>query len=107
MSFHETLAAGRWQTFSLAEQLGNIGSEVSRALNWREKKDEEKSFNALARGLELFDLTLIDPRWRGRLKELARSREVVCDFLVGDNQYGSTPQTLLGYFDAFAIAARR
>lgn len=107
MPFHETLAAGRWQTFSLAEQLGNIGSEVSRALNWRVKQDAEKSFTALARGLELFDLTLDDPRWRGRRKELARSREVVCDFLVGDNAYGSTPKTLLAYFDAFAIAARR
>ncbi len=107
MTFHPDLASGRWQTFSLAEQLGNIGSEVSRALNWREKKDEEKSFNALARGLELFDLTLGDPRWKGRRKELARSREVVCDFLVGDNTYGSTPKMLLAYFDAFAIAARR
>jgi len=107
MPFHKTLAAGRWQTFSLAEQLGNIGSEVSRALNWRAKQDNEKSFNALARGLELFDLTLSDPRWKGRRKELARSREVMCDFLVGDNQYGSTPKTLLAYFDAFAIAVRR
>ncbi len=37
----------------------------------------------------------------------SRAREVVCDFLVGDNQYRSTPELLDAYFVAFAIAARR
>jgi hypothetical protein len=31
---HRDLAAGRWWQLSLAEQLGNIGSEVSRAVRW-------------------------------------------------------------------------
>ena len=34
-------------------------------------------------------------------------REVVCDFLVADNLYGSTPASLDGYFMAFALASRR
>ena len=38
---------------------------------------------------------------------IARTREVVCDFLVGDNLYRSTPELLDAYFLAFAIAARR
>lgn len=46
------------------------------------------------------------PRWRGRLKEIARAREVVCDFLVGDNEYGSTAESLDAYFLPFAMAAR-
>ena len=58
--------------------------------------------------LELLDLTLADPRWKcPRLREIARTREVVCDFLVGDNVYRSTPELLDAYFLAFAIAARR
>lgn len=32
---HAELAAGRWRTVSLMEQLGNIGSEVERAIKWR------------------------------------------------------------------------
>jgi hypothetical protein len=32
---HPSLAAGRWRTFSLMEQLAHVGSEVERALNWR------------------------------------------------------------------------
>jgi hypothetical protein len=31
---HRELAAGRWWELSIAEQLGNIGSEVSRAVRW-------------------------------------------------------------------------
>lgn len=107
MSFHEMLAAGRWQTFSLLEQLGNIGSEVNRALSWREKQDAEKSFTAMARGLELFDLTLDDPRWKNRRKELARAREVICDYFVGTNDYRSSPENLRSYFDAFAARMRK
>ena len=53
-------------------------------------------------------LTLADPRWKGhRLGEIARAREVTCDFLVGDNAFGSTPASLEAYFMHFALAARR
>ena len=34
---HEGLASGGWEKLSLCEQMANIGSEVSRALNWRKK----------------------------------------------------------------------
>lgn len=62
---------------------------------------------ALERCLELFDLTLADERWRGRRKEISRARELVCDFLVGDNVHRSTPGSLDAYFLPFAVTARR
>jgi hypothetical protein len=34
-------------------------------------------------------------------------REVVLDFLVGDNAYGSTADSIDRYFLAYAVAARR
>jgi len=37
---HRDLAAGRWKELGLSEQMGNIGSEVHRALKWREKNPE-------------------------------------------------------------------
>jgi hypothetical protein len=101
-------AAGRWHTLSLAEQLGNIGSEVSRAIRWKGRSDQQAEA-ALFRALDLFDLTLDDPRHRTslpRLRELARSREVVVDFLAGHNHYGTTGPSLQKYFDQFAVAAR-
>ncbi len=106
---HRELTAERWWTFTAAEQLGNIGSEVSRTLKWR-SRNPEIAERAMARALELIDLTLDDPRHRAsvaRLREICRVREVLLDFLVGPNEYNSTEVALQRYFDAFAVAARR
>lgn len=103
--FHKDAANGRWYKFTLAEQLGNIGSEISRAKNWR-GKNEQYFINAVYRGLELFDLTVGDPRWRMRLKEICRAREIFCDIVFGENQYQTTLEDLDQYFTQFAIAAR-
>jgi hypothetical protein len=106
---HAELEAGRWCELTLAEQFGNIGSEVSRAIRWQ-GRNADLARGACYRALELFDLTLADARHRatpGRLREIARAREVVADFLQGPNQYGATAASLQKYFDAFAVAARR
>ncbi|MBI4101256.1 hypothetical protein HY441_02175 [Candidatus Microgenomates bacterium] len=100
---HHSLAAGRWRTQTLLEQLGNIGSEVGRALRGTTTADRQA---ASYRALELFDLTLADPRWRNRGSEIARAREVVCDYLFGNNIYRSTDDDLERYFMRFALAAR-
>jgi len=87
----------------------NVGSEVSRTLKWR-SRNPEIAERAMARALELIDLTLRDPRHRssvGRLRELCRVREVLLDFLVGPNQYGSTEATLAALLRRVAVAARR
>lgn len=105
---HRDLAAGRWWQLSLAEQLGNIGSEISRATRWS-GRNEDLARGALERALELIDLTLDDPRHRrslARLRELARARELVVDFFAGPNEYRSTAEGLQRYFDAYALATR-
>jgi hypothetical protein len=104
---HKDLAAGRWWEMSLYEQLGNVGSEVSRALRWK-TRNPEIAQRAIERALELMDLTLADPRHQrsvASLREIARTREVLVDFLLGSNEYRSTGDSLQRYFDAFAVAA--
>lgn len=103
---HSTLAAGRWQSMSLMEQLGNIGSDVGRATSAKERGNEQRMWSALERALELFDLTIADPRWIRRRREILRAREIVCDFVVGSNSYRSTAEWLDSYFLEFAAAAR-
>ena len=105
MSQHADLSAGRWQTLSLVEQLANVGSDVARARRWQ-TKDPESCEKAFARGLELLDLTICDPRWKGRRKELTRAREVLCDAMLGGKEYGSDLEGLDRYFYPFAVAAR-
>lgn len=72
---HPELTAGRWRSLSLMEQLANTGSEVERALKWAAQGNAEYSASPVDRALELFDLTVADPKNRGRLKELTRLRK--------------------------------
>lgn len=89
----------------LVEQLGNVGSEVGRISRWKAKDPQacEKAFN---RAIELLDLTISDPRWKGRRKELTRVREFLCDAMEGGSCYGSDLAGLDRYFYHFAVAAR-
>lgn len=102
---HQQLAVGGWQKLTLMEQLGNIGSEVSRVARWQ-GKDEKLFQGAVTRALELFDLTLEDPRWKWRQREIARARELFCAAVFGNNEYHTSLQDLVRYFDQFAYAAR-
>jgi len=102
---HQGLAAGGWSRLSLAEQLANVGSEVGRMRSSRDR-DERLATAAFDRALELLDLTLADARWRGRRKEIARARELLCDAALGGAEYGATLEELDRYFLEFALLAR-
>ncbi|MDO8730379.1 MAG: hypothetical protein Q7J69_04255 [Candidatus Omnitrophota bacterium] len=104
---HKELAAGRWHTLSLNEQLAHIGSEVERALNWKTKNNLDYSRRAAERALELSDLSLASPRKFPQLKEIARLREILADYFYGSNQHHSTEASLRKYFAPFTYAARR
>jgi hypothetical protein len=107
--YHKELAAGRWKKLSLAEQMGNIGSEVARAIRGFRKKDEKYFQIAFEKALELFDLTLEDDRWKGaRRKEIARSREVFCTLLIDSSSVKDLDRELDSldeYFLQFGVLA--
>ena len=96
---HTELANGRWFTMTLAQQLGNVGSEYSRAVNSQIRNDQAHFEGASKRYLELLDLTINDPRWSlARKRELLRLREISSqDF----------PEDLQIFFDQFALLARK
>ncbi len=106
---HKELAQGRWAKMSFAEQMANIGSEVSRALNWQKKGRENHSESAFHRALELIDLTvpcLVEQKRWPALKELLRVREALVDYFYGENTFGSSEILWRKYFDYFAYIAR-
>ena len=104
---HTSLVQGRWFTFTLSQQLGNIGSEFERAAKWVSVNDAVRFEGALARFLELLDLTISDPRWTGfRRQELLRLREVATGALLEEGS-GSARESLKKYFYYFELAAAR
>jgi hypothetical protein len=104
---HRGLAAGRWNTLTLAEQLANVGSEVARAIQAGRAGRPERRDRAIDRALELFDLTAADERWRGpRRREVLRVREEFCGLFVAGESPPDTATSLERYFAQFGFVAR-
>ena len=107
--YYRLLESGRWFKFSPAEQMANVGSDVERAIRWKNDGNTEYSNNAFERVLELLDLTIADPKNRKRLKEIVRIREMFVDYFLYDNRYVFTDEFWQKYFYYFsyAVAAAR
>ncbi len=107
MSFqHLELSQGRWKKLSFFEQMANIGSEVERAINWKNKNNTEYSQLAFERALELMNLTIADKKNHGRLRELTRVQENFIDYFACGNNYSSSEENWKNYFYSFALAAK-
>jgi hypothetical protein len=105
---HRDLAAGRWSTLTLAEQLAHVGSEVTRAIQAGRAERPERRDRAVERALELFDLTAADERWRGhRRREVLRVREEFCALVLSGESGSEQAKSLERYFLHFGLLSRR
>lgn len=104
---HPELAKGRWAKMPFPLQMGNIGSEISRAINSKKRGNEERMYNAAARAIELFEFSIdCNNDNPTRLKELCRAKEEFCEYIFGNNIYNSDPDKMVRYFDQFVTLAR-
>ena len=100
---HSAELCEKWPSYSIAYQMGNIGSEVSRALKWS-KKNPARAAKAIDRALELFDLTISANKNNSpRLRETLIAREEFCDYFFGENSWQTDPAKMQKYYDGFAV----
>ena len=96
-------ACADWLARPIAYQMGNIGSEVSRALKWRER-NPARSEKAVDRALELFDLTIeANLENHARLTEILKARDEFCDYFFANNSHHTDTSKMQKYYDGFAI----
>jgi hypothetical protein len=103
---HKSLAAGGWNKLNLMEQMANVGSEVGRAISWREKGNKEYSKRAFERALELLALTKSSYKQQSKLNEVTRVYELLVDYFEGENQYHSSDKLWQKYFFPFNYYVR-
>lgn len=96
----------KWHNYNLAQQFGNIGSEVLRAINREKIGDSIGRQNALERALELVDFTISDQKHLGRLKEIVRLREVLAGNYVGSDYYQVSLNDLNDYLLSFVLLTK-
>lgn len=92
---------------SLSNQLGNIGSEITRMRLAREGKNAQRLAGAGERVLELLDLSLTSDKTAPQLREFARLREVLADIIIESGYYTVPLQMLEKYCLDFALVARK
>lgn len=97
----------KWFNYSIFEQMANIGAEVGRAIKWKNKGKKEFFLNAFYRAVELIDLTIEDPKNKNYLKEILRIKELLGDYLIGNNQYKQTDSQWEKYFYFYTLALRK
>lgn len=100
MNNHFDLA--KWALLSPLEQLGNIGSEVGRAMNAIKREDPIALEGAFFRGLDLIDATVDGWSSTSRRRELLRARELFSTAVLSK----TVDTSLDAYFMQYAIAAR-
>ena len=104
---HPELADGRWAKMPFPLQMGNIGSEVSRAVNSKKRGNTERMEHAAARAIELFEFSIdCNNDNSARLEELCRGKEEFCDYIFGDNTFNTDPARMVRYYDQFVSLAR-
>lgn len=81
--WHKSLM-NRFSTLPEFQQILMVANELNRAQNMREVENEYK--NALERALELIDFVCMDPRWKRKLGELRRAREVMAMYYSDPGQ---------------------
>lgn len=84
---------------SIGEQISNIGSEVERAIRY--KNDQKKSLNFVNKAVELIERSQMDPKNRYRIRELGFCKEELIDYFIGENIYSTTDEALRKYYNAF------
>lgn len=97
-----------WAQLDIFNQMGNIGSEVGRAIKAYRNGKFDRADKAIDRALDLFDATTecLVRDHSPRLKEVLRAREEFLR-LFFDGTFEFDADNIERYFMQFAFAARK
>ena len=82
--------------------MANLGSEVSRILNWKEKGDMEMAKKCLGRAESILEQIVSAPEMKGRNEEIILLRDVIKDLFRQESAYSINGHQLKEYFLPFA-----
>ncbi|MDR1712852.1 MAG: hypothetical protein LBR39_01675 [Coriobacteriales bacterium] len=98
----------RWAQLTFYEQMGNIASEVGRAIIAHREGKPEREARAIDRAIDLFSATaevLVGTQYSYRLREVLRARDEFLR-LFFDGTFEEDAEKIERYFNDFAFLAR-
>ena len=90
-----------WFAMPVGVQISNVGSEVHRAIRWKNRGDVQKKNSFCMKAIEFLELMKKDPKNRYRTGELDCCIDELQDYLMGENSYNTSEEQLIKYYDAF------
>ena len=90
-----------WFEMPVSMQISNIGSEVSRAINWKNKGNEKRKLGFCEKAIEFLELSIEDPKNAHRVDEFMFCIEELKDYFFFFFTYGTTDEMLHKYYDVF------
>ena len=100
----------KWGKYTIYEQMGNIGSEVGRAINAKRSGYDYRIEGAVVRAQDLFLATaeciIKSGKQLHRVKEILRARDQFMEFIYTDGFDEAEAAKLENYFMYFAYIAR-
>ena len=93
----------KWHSFSLSQQMGNIGSEVSKIVRFKDTNNS-RAEKSTVRALELIDLTiqsLVIKKRFPAVAEMLTHRELLCNFFYKGDSVTIPPEKLEKFYLSF------
>lgn len=90
-----------WFSMPIGVQISNVGSEVHRAIQWKNRNDEQKKISFCTKAVDFLKIMQADPKNKHRKGELECCINELEDYFMGENIYGTTEEQLIRYYDAF------
>ena len=91
----------KWFEMPLEVQMGNIGSEVNRAIRCRQNNEPEKAARYCKKAIEFLEIIKKDPKNVHRQKEFDEAILELEDHFLGQNLFNTSDKTIRRYYDAF------
>ena len=91
----------KWFRMPIGVQLSNVGSEVNRAIRWKNRNDKQKAAIFCKKAIEYLGIIRSDPKNIHRKEELNEAINELQDYFMGENIYQATEEVLMRYYDSF------
>lgn len=91
----------KWFAMPIEMQISNIGSEINRAINWKNKGNDKRKEGFCLKAIDYLSLSIEDPKNSHRIRELLFCIRELQDYFIGTNYYNTNDEMLRKYYDAF------
>lgn len=93
-----------WFNMSFEVQISNVGSEVHRAIRWKNRGKEKGKIEFCQKAIEFLNVMKEDPKNEQRKEEIDFRITELEDYFLGNNDRNTTDEMLIEYYDSFLYA---